>query len=333
MTQPTRYKIGELARLSGVSVKTLRFYADQGVLPPSEVTESGHRWYTDLDHARLEAVRSLRDVGVGLDTIKQLMQHEDSMAEALKLQLETVELELSQLQRRRAVLSAALRRGDALTYLRGARTLAALGATERNTFLSKRVGQMLQGVPADPDWLQGMWGKQLLNLPEQLSDVQFEAWLELADLLTNEDFIANSRRIGQEHWGQFLDEAHRNRFMQDSQILEKQISAAVQQGHPPQSSLAQDLIHQHLVLLAKAFGKAASVEFAKQQLDNIRRNTDPRGARFWQLLAVLHGWPRQNNVQPTHEWKVAALECWITAGAQGSTAATSEKPGNAQGPG
>jgi DNA-binding transcriptional MerR regulator len=48
------YKIGELSRLSGVSIKTIRHYSDQGVLPPSGVTEAGYRLYSEADRSRLE---------------------------------------------------------------------------------------------------------------------------------------------------------------------------------------------------------------------------------------------------------------------------------------
>jgi hypothetical protein len=38
-----RYRIGELARLSGLSVKTIRFYSDRGLVPPAERTGAGYR--------------------------------------------------------------------------------------------------------------------------------------------------------------------------------------------------------------------------------------------------------------------------------------------------
>lgn len=41
-----RYRIGELARLSGLSVKTIRFYSDRGLVPPAERTEAVYRCTT-----------------------------------------------------------------------------------------------------------------------------------------------------------------------------------------------------------------------------------------------------------------------------------------------
>ena len=60
--------IGQLARRSGVSVKTIRFYSDAGLLPPQR-SSAGHRRYDSTDLARLTLIRNLRSLDVGLDTI------------------------------------------------------------------------------------------------------------------------------------------------------------------------------------------------------------------------------------------------------------------------
>ena len=55
------FSIGRLAALTGLPVKTIRFYSDAGLLPPSGRTEAGHRRYTATDVARLQLVRTLRE--------------------------------------------------------------------------------------------------------------------------------------------------------------------------------------------------------------------------------------------------------------------------------
>jgi DNA-binding transcriptional MerR regulator len=309
------YKIGELAQLSGISVKTLRFYSDLGVLPPSQITESGHRMYSDLDHAKLEAIRSLRSVGVSLESIAQVMQHEDSISEALRLQLETVELELCQLQRHKTVLRAAIQRNDSMTYLRSARVLAGLSAGERRGFLAKRIQQMLDGVPADQTWVENVWGGPLLELPETLSDAQFEAWLELAELIADQDFIANSNRTGRAFWGQFQSNSARDRFMRENQALEVQCSNALNSGTTPESDAGQGIIKTHLAIHARAVGKRVSPSFARAQLKQIAQNTDPRATRFWELIAVLRGWHERNTFfLALHAWRVRGLEVFLEMG-------------------
>ena len=72
----TRYSIGELARLTGLSVRTVRFYSDSGVVPPAGRTEAGYRLYDAEALARLELVRTLRELGVDLATIRRVLARE-----------------------------------------------------------------------------------------------------------------------------------------------------------------------------------------------------------------------------------------------------------------
>jgi DNA-binding transcriptional MerR regulator len=62
-------KVGELARRTGLTVRTLHHYDEIGLLKPSGHTESGHRLYTAGDIARLQQVMSLRQLGFSLEEI------------------------------------------------------------------------------------------------------------------------------------------------------------------------------------------------------------------------------------------------------------------------
>lgn len=63
-----RLTIGQLARRTGLSVKTIRWYSDQGLVPPAGRTASGYRLYGVEALARLELVRTLRRLGIDLRT-------------------------------------------------------------------------------------------------------------------------------------------------------------------------------------------------------------------------------------------------------------------------
>ncbi len=65
------YRIGELARLSGLSVKTIRFYSDRGLVPPAERTGAGYRVYDERALARLELIRALRELGASLGDVER----------------------------------------------------------------------------------------------------------------------------------------------------------------------------------------------------------------------------------------------------------------------
>src|SRR5205807_6404311 len=60
-------KVGELARRTGLTIRTLHHYDEIGLLRPSLHTEVGHRLYTAGDVARLQQVLSLRQLGFSLE--------------------------------------------------------------------------------------------------------------------------------------------------------------------------------------------------------------------------------------------------------------------------
>src|SRR5437588_9741683 len=63
-------KVGELARRTGLTIRTLHHYDEIGLLKPSLHTEAGHRLYTAGDIARLQQVLSLRQLGFGLEEVR-----------------------------------------------------------------------------------------------------------------------------------------------------------------------------------------------------------------------------------------------------------------------
>lgn len=69
-----RYKIGEFSKLSKVTVKTLRFYDEEGVLKPESVDRwNGYRYYSERQLETIGLIRECRDVGLSLDDIKGLL--------------------------------------------------------------------------------------------------------------------------------------------------------------------------------------------------------------------------------------------------------------------
>jgi len=72
--------IGALARLTGLSVRTLRFYSDRGLLAPADRSEARPRLYDAGAAARTELVRTLRELGVDLPTIRRVLDRELSIA-------------------------------------------------------------------------------------------------------------------------------------------------------------------------------------------------------------------------------------------------------------
>jgi DNA-binding transcriptional MerR regulator len=70
------YPAGQFARKASVSIRTLRYYDQEGLLPPSRVTAAGYRLYTDADLGNLQQILALKFLGFSLEEIKALLRAE-----------------------------------------------------------------------------------------------------------------------------------------------------------------------------------------------------------------------------------------------------------------
>ena len=74
---PLPWRVGELARRTGLSVRALHHYDEIGLLEPSLRTEAGHRLYGGDDVSRLQQIQSLRAMGIPLDEIRRFLENPD----------------------------------------------------------------------------------------------------------------------------------------------------------------------------------------------------------------------------------------------------------------
>src|SRR3989440_11998706 len=72
------YSIEQVAAQTGLTKRTLRYYEEVGLLPPTGRTEGNYRRYTQEDVQRLERIKNLRDLlGFSLADIREILQAED----------------------------------------------------------------------------------------------------------------------------------------------------------------------------------------------------------------------------------------------------------------
>lgn len=81
------YSTGELAKMCNVSVRTVQYYDERGILTPSELTEGGRRLFTEKDVKTLETICFLKDLGISLKDIAAILNSEESK-EVVKLLLD-----------------------------------------------------------------------------------------------------------------------------------------------------------------------------------------------------------------------------------------------------
>jgi DNA-binding transcriptional MerR regulator len=82
-----RRRIGELARATGVTVRTLHHYEQVGLLRPAGRTEGGHRLYDETDVERLYRIRALRALGLSLDDVRRSIDEGRTLTETLRRHL------------------------------------------------------------------------------------------------------------------------------------------------------------------------------------------------------------------------------------------------------
>ena len=84
-----KYQIGEAAAMTGVSIRTLRYYDKIGLLKPAEISEAGYRYYTEREISLLQQILFYRELEFPLEDIKPLLSaHETVRMQALEGRLE-----------------------------------------------------------------------------------------------------------------------------------------------------------------------------------------------------------------------------------------------------
>ncbi|NIK60141.1 MerR family transcriptional regulator [Kribbella shirazensis] len=178
------HSIGAVARLAGVSVKTVRHYSDLGLLT-SRRTAAGHRRYDDAAVGRLRLIRTLRALDLDLPTIHAVLREERSLAEVAAAHAEALAIQLRTLQRQHALLTVLARHPE----LEDLHIMTEQSEQERRALIADFLDTTLGGT--DPAIRQ--------NLTPVLADdpdpAQVEAWLELTELLSSETFRTSVRRL------------------------------------------------------------------------------------------------------------------------------------------
>lgn len=100
-------KVGELARKTGLTVRTLHHYDDIGLLTPSARSDAGYRLYTEADVIRLHAIQALRQLGLSLGEIAEMLANPDvSLSRIVIRQMAALDEEITRAQNLRSQLNA-----------------------------------------------------------------------------------------------------------------------------------------------------------------------------------------------------------------------------------
>jgi uncharacterized protein (TIGR03086 family) len=303
------FSIGDLARRTGMSVKMIRYWSDAGVVPPTGRTHAGYRRYDAAAVARLELVRTLRDLGLSLEQIRAVTDRERGIAEVAAAHADALDAQIRVLKIQRAVLRSVADRGSTTEELTLMTRLARLSAAERNRIIADFVENALADLDL-PTYRAGLLAATPA-LPDEPTPAQVDAWIELAELVAEPETGAALRRMaeyGARHAPGPHDEAEVEAVKEVAELFRERADAALAAGTPPDSPLAEPIVAGIIeAWLPTQKGIRTDGSEARELLREQLESTDERIERYWRLISVINGWPEPPRWGPAGAWLVAAL--------------------------
>ncbi|THA79270.1 MerR family transcriptional regulator [Streptomyces sp. A0642] len=306
MNGDTLYSIGELARRTGLTVKTIRFYSDRGIVAPTDRSPAGYRLYGIDAVARLDLVRTLRELGLDLPTIRKVVDRELSLPAVAAAHAEALGVQIRVLRLRRAVLTAVAERGSTPEETERMHQLARLSEDERSRLIGEFLDAVFSGLDAAPAFA-GVMRSMTPELPDNPEAEQVQAWVELAEMSLEPGFRAVVRRM--------VEDQAAEQTRSDVTAPRRDIAAAVRDqagtalavGIDPASPQADPIVAQFTAYYAHLLGRPDDIELRRRLATRLESVNDPRRERYLQLLAVVNGWPAPESLAPLFDWSVQAL--------------------------
>ncbi|MER5458346.1 MerR family transcriptional regulator [Micromonospora sp. NPDC002389] len=305
--------IGDAARRTGLSVSAIRFYADEGVVAPAGYTGAGYRCYDARGVAALELVRTLRDLGAGLDEIRRLLADEITVRDLAAAHLALVERQMGQLRTRRAVLRAVVRQDSEAGQVSLVHRLASMSDDDREQLVEAFWTEVTAGLDLREfvDYLRP-WRPRL---PEDPTGEQLDAWIELADMVRDAGFRDAVRRYFGETFASAADR-EREDPAAEAEIAEQveilaQARAAAEAGVPVDSREARRLATRWVALAASRGGERDLTGVRRQIVaadpgPQVSRHVALLG-RYHSLTATINGTPQPVGHAPASTWLHAAV--------------------------
>jgi uncharacterized protein (TIGR03086 family) len=321
----TLWSIGDLAKRTGLPVKVIRHWSDIGVVPPTERGATGYRRYDARALARLELARTLRDLGLGMVAIREVVDRERSLAEAAATHADALEAQIRTLRLQQAVLRSASQGQGAATAdeLAELTRLARLSAAERTAVVHEFVAEALGDLDV-PTYRDGLLAATP-DLPDQPTPEQLDAWLELAGLVRTpqlREALARMAEYAAEHAPGEHDEREIEAVRDLTDLWTRQVTAAAGAGIMPDSPAADPVVagiveawlptQTRTDLRLDGDGEQAR----RRLLEQLEVAADAGVERFWQLLCVINGWPVRPSLAVPGQWLTTALRANPAPGAR-----------------
>ncbi|MFD1735022.1 MerR family transcriptional regulator [Bacillus salitolerans] len=204
------YTIGKLSKSTGVTVRTLDYYDEIGLITPSAKTSGGHRLYDEDDVMRLERVLALKYMGFSLEQIKDILRESPSTwQQSIQQQLEMIRRE----QERLKMLEQALTGVSYSIEFEG----------EINWSIIFSVIQLYQQNPEDAfqqykDFLNNEEMRKIMDADARMSEEDIKEWMRIINDIKNNLEIDPSSAKAQQLAERWLTQVE-NMFGNDEELL------------------------------------------------------------------------------------------------------------------
>ncbi|MGM0346633.1 MerR family transcriptional regulator [Streptomyces sp. Adlamb9] len=287
--------IGELARATGLTVRTIRYWSDEGVLTPVTRSAGGYRLYDAPSVARLELIRTLRELGLGLDDVRQVLAGERTVAQVAATHVAALDAQIRSLKVTRAVLSSVARHDSTARETTLMNRLARLSAAERQRIMAEFVAEALQGLDAVDPEVRERLRATTVDLAADPTPEEVDAWVELAEMLQDPEFRAQMRRAMELNAADGAPGEARGRSLWFAKRLVDLVAPARTRGITPESPEAEPVLHD-------LFGDAPRADVLERMLAGF----NDRVARYRELIALVNRAPAPPHAED-FAWVVAAL--------------------------
>ncbi|MGW4888980.1 MerR family transcriptional regulator [Streptomyces murinus] len=287
--------IGELARATGLTVRTIRYWSDEGVLTPVTRSAGGYRLYDAPSVARLELIRTLRELGLGLDDVRQVLAGERTVAQVAATHVAALDAQIRSLKVTRAVLSSVARNDSTARETTLMNRLARLSAAERQRIMAEFVAEALQGLDAVDPEVRERLRATTVDLAADPTPEEVDAWVELAEMLQDPEFRAQMRRAMELNSADGAPGEARGRSLWFAKRLVDLVAPARTRGITPESPEAEPVLHD-------LFGDAPRADVLERMLAGF----NDRVARYRELIALVNRAPAPPHAED-FAWVVAAL--------------------------
>ncbi|TLS42111.1 TIGR03086 family protein [Streptomyces montanus] len=315
--------IGEAAERTGLSVKLIRHWSDVGVAPPTRRTSAGYRLYDAQAVARLELARTLRDLGLGLDAIRGVVDRTRGLAEAAAVHADALEAQIRTLRLQQAVLRSVVHRSTTTEEFTIMTKVARLSAAERTAIIHEFVLSTIEDLDV-PTYRQGLLAATP-NLPAEPTAEQVDAWIELAELVRDPALRTAMRRMAEysaEHAPGEHDEQTLRAVQDVTDMWVRRVTAAIEDGiaadSPASEPIVADIVQAWIPTQSgtRRPPDGDGPDARRRLLEQLEVAADTRTERYGQLMCIINGRPPLPSMAVPGQWLMTALRTHSEPGAR-----------------